>query len=112
MKYLIFIFSLLFVQLSIWSQFRPQNGVMKSTGDYTAIVNAHIYVSSSEEITKGSILIKDGRILKIGSKKIKIPKGSQIIDLMGRTVLPAFVELNSNIGVPAQKKELPLLDSI
>ena len=50
MKYLIFIFSLLFVQLSIWSQFRPQNGVMKSTGDYTAIVNAHIYISSSEEI--------------------------------------------------------------
>ena len=104
MKYLIFIFSLLFVQLSIWSQFRPQNGVMKSTGDYTAIVNAHIYISSSEEITKGNILIKDGRILKI-SKKVKIPKGSQIIDLMGRTVLPAFVELNSNIGVAADKKE-------
>ena len=104
MKYLILIFSLLFLQLSIWSQFRPQNGVMKSTGDYTAIVNAHIYISSSEEITKGSILIKDGRILKIG-KKVKIPKGSQIIDLMGRTVLPAFVELNSNIGVAANKKE-------
>ena len=72
MKYLIFIFSLLFVQLSIWSQFRPQNGVMKSTGDYTAIVNAHIYVSSSEEITKGSILIKDGEksVRKSNSKRL------------------------------------------
>ena len=104
MKYLTLIFSLLFVQISIWSQFRPQNGVAPSKSEITAITNAHIYVSSTEEYKKASILIQEGKVLKIG-KKIKIPKGAQIIDLKGRTVLPAFIELNSNIGASVEKKE-------
>ena len=104
MKYLTLIFSLLFVQISIWSQFRPQNGVAPSKSEITAITNAHIYVSSTEEYKKASILIQEGKVLKIG-KKIKIPKGAQVIDLQGRTILPAFIELNSTIGIVKQKKE-------
>ncbi|MDA9161551.1 amidohydrolase family protein [Crocinitomicaceae bacterium] len=106
MKYLTLIFSLLFVQISIWSQFRPQNGVAPSKSEITAITNAHIYVSSTEEYKKASILIQEGKVLKIG-KKIKIPKGAQVIDLQGRTILPAFIELNSNIGIVKQKKKSP-----
>ena len=106
MKYLTLIFSLLFVQISIWSQFRPQNGVAPSKSEITAITNAHIYVSSTEEYKKASILIQEGKVLKIG-KKIKIPKGAQVIDLQGRTILPAFIELNSTIGIVKQKKESP-----
>ena len=104
MKLIFLIFSFSLIQLNVWSQYRPQNGVVKSKSELTAIVNAHVYVSSNEEISKGIILIKNGKILKIG-KKIKIPKGAQIIDLKERTVLPAFIELNSNIGNSVEKKE-------
>ena len=75
---------------------------MKSTGDYTAIVNAHIYVSSSEEITKGSILIKDGRVLK-SARKSKFQRLTNY-RFDGKNGVAAFVELNSNIGVAAKKE--------
>ena len=75
MKYLFLIFSLLFIQLSTWSQFRPQNGVMKSTGDYTAIVNAHIYVSSSEEM------------IAVGTTNIIVPK---LVPMATRALSPPY----------------------
>ena len=77
MKLLILVFSLFIVKLSILSQYKPQNGIRDSKSNITALVNAHIYVSSSLELENASILIQGGRILKIG-KKIKIPKKKAI----------------------------------
>lgn len=106
MKLIIALVSFLLITVSTFGQYIPQNGVATSKSEITAITNAHIYVSSTKEYKNGSILIKEGKVLKIGNK-IKIPKGAHVVDLQGRTVLPAFVELNSNIGIVAQKKESP-----
>ncbi len=86
------------------SQYKPQNGVKRSKSDVTAIINAHIYASSSLEYENAYMLIQDGRVLKIG-KKIKIPKGAVIIDMKGRTILPGFIELSSGIGMPKVNKK-------
>ena len=106
MKLITALVSFLLMTVNTFGQYIPQNGVATSKSEITAITNAHIYVSSTEEYKNGSILIKEGKVLKIGNK-IKIPKGAHVVDLQGRTVLPAFVELNSNIGIVAQKKESP-----
>ena len=106
MKLITALVSFLLMTVNTFGQYIPQNGVATSKSEITAITNAHIYVSSTEEYKKASILIQEGKVLKIG-KKIKIPKGAQVIDLQGRTILPAFIELNSNIGIVKQKKESP-----
>ena len=106
MKLITALVSFLLMTVNTFGQYIPQNGVATSKSEITAITNAHIYVSSTEEYKNGSILIKEGKVLKIG-KKIKIPKGAHVVDLQGRTVLPAFIELNSTIGIVAQKKESP-----
>ena len=77
---------------------------MESKSDVTAITNAHIYVSSTLEYEKASMIIQHGEIVKIG-KKLKIPKGALVIDMKGRTILPAFIELNSSVGIPEDKKK-------
>ena len=106
MKLITALVSFLLMTVNTFGQYIPQNGVATSKSEITAITNAHIYVSSTQEYKNGSILVKEGKVLKIG-KKIKIPKGAHVVDLQGRTILPAFIELNSNIGIVKQKKESP-----
>ncbi|MDC1244432.1 amidohydrolase family protein [Crocinitomicaceae bacterium] len=106
MKLITALVSFLLMTVNTFGQYIPQNGVATSKSEITAITNAHIYVSSTQEYKNGSILVKEGKVLKIG-KKIKIPKGAHVVDLQGRTVLPAFIELNSTIGIVKQKKESP-----
>ena len=80
MKLITALVSFLLMTVNTFGQYIPQNGVATSKSEITAITNAHIYVSSTEEYKKASILIQEGKVLKIG-KKIKIPKGAQVIDL-------------------------------
>jgi imidazolonepropionase-like amidohydrolase len=104
MKYLV-CFSLVFLcGYNSISQYIPQNGVKESQSDVTVITNAHIYVSSSLEYERACMIIQHGQVVKIG-KKLKIPKGAIVIDMKGRTILPAFIELNSSIGIPEEKKK-------
>jgi len=86
------------------SQYNPQNGVKESKSDITYIANAHIYASSSLEYEDACMIIQHGEIVKIG-KKLRIPKGAIVIDMKGRTILPAFIELNSSVGIPEDKKK-------
>ena len=104
MKYIV-CFSLVFLLgYNSISQYIPQNGVKESQSDVTVITNAHIYVSSSLEYERACMIIQHGQVVKIG-KKLKIPKGAIVIDMKGRTILPVFIELNSSIGIPEEKKK-------
>jgi len=98
-------FSLVFlIGFGTIGQYKPQNGVVESKSDITVITNAHIYASSTLEYEKANMIIQHGEVVKIG-KKLKIPKGALVIDMNGRTILPSFIELNSNLGIPEDKKE-------
>ena len=55
-------------------------------------------------IEEGTMLIKGDEIIEIG-KKIKLPKETIVIDCKGKTILPSFIELNSEIGLPDHKRE-------
>lgn len=76
----------------------PQNGVATSRAPYYALEHARIYVSPTEIIENGTILIKGATIEKVG-KRISIPKNAVVIDCEGLTILPAFIDLSSEIGV-------------
>ena len=99
MRYL----SLLLVFLISFSgnaqEYFPKNdGVKQSFKNYVAITNATIYVSATQKIEKATLLIKENKIVEVGTN-VSIPKGTTIVDATGKTIYPSFVELYSEFGI-------------
>ena len=99
---LFFFFTFLSISISIYSQLTPQNGVLKSEAEFYALENATIYINPSEKLSNGTILIKDNRIIKVG-KSLNIPKNAVVIDCKEKVIIPSFIELYSDIGMPKGK---------
>src|SRR5688572_18337066 len=79
---------------------QPQNGVAPSVSTAFALKNATIIVSPEKTIEKGTLLIRDGKIVDVGVL-VKIPDGYTTIDCSGKIILPGFIELYSTLGIPA-----------
>jgi imidazolonepropionase-like amidohydrolase len=58
-----------------------------------ALVGADVYTVSSEVIHGGTVLVKDGKILKVG-QDIAIPEGATVVDVKGKFITPGFVALS------------------
>ncbi len=73
-----------------------------------AITNGKIITVTNGTIENGTVLIKDGKIAKVG-KKVAIPKDAEIIDATGKYVMPGLIEAHGHIsveGVPRARGEL------
>lgn len=80
-------------------EYFPTNSGVKTTENTAmAFTNATIYVSPTEIVKKGTLLIKDGKVVSVG-RNVKIPKGTPTMDLDGKSIYPSFVELYSNFGM-------------
>lgn len=98
MKYFIALF--LLISNSCFSQqYTPKNGIEESKNSLFLFTNATILVSPDKTLEDGSILIKNDEIIEI-SKSIIAPKNAIIIDCKGKTIVPAFIETYSSIGLP------------
>src|SRR5690554_6135738 len=89
-----------FLSLTTQAQeyFPKNDGVKQSFKNFTAIQNATIYVSATQKIENATLLIKENKIIDVGTS-VTIPKGAQIIDAKGKTIYPSFVELYSEFGI-------------
>ena len=63
-----------------------------------AIVNARIYPVTKPVIERGTILVKDGRIVEVGATVI-VPPGLSIIDAAGQDVYPGWIDARTTIGL-------------
>ncbi len=63
-----------------------------------AITGGKIVTGTGEVIENGTILVKDGRIEKVG-KEIGIPEGYTVIEAAGKTVWPGRIDALSIIGL-------------
>ena len=85
-------------------EYFPTNSGIKTTKNTTvAFTNAKIYVTPTQVLKKGTLLVKDGKVLAVG-KNVKIPKGTKMVNLSGKTIYPSFIEVYSDFGV---KKPTP-----
>ena len=100
----ILFFSLLFFANVIFAQTTPVNGLEISTPEFYALQNATIIVSPGNILHNATIIIHKDKIEAVG-KNIKVPKNAVVIDCEGKTILPAFIELNSNVGLPEVKRK-------
>lgn len=111
------IVSLLFILIVLrsFAQENPQNGLKPSAPEYYLLKNAEIIVSPTKTLSKGSILIKGDQIVEVGNSVSK-PTNTVEIDCEGKTIVPAFIELNSNFGIALPEKKndqwyIPQLDT-
>ena len=77
--------------------FPTDSGVKTTENSSFAFTNATIYVTHKKIVKKGTLLIKDGKVVSIG-KSVKIPNGTKTIDLEGKTIYPSFIDIYSEKG--------------
>jgi imidazolonepropionase-like amidohydrolase len=82
----------------------PENeGVKANNNNYTAFTNAKIYVTATEVIKKGTLLIQNGKVRNVGSS-VSLPANTITVDLDGKSIYPSFIDVYSKFGVEQAKK--------
>ena len=64
----------------------------------TAIQGGDLYTITSGIIKNGTILIKDGKIWRIG-QNIEIPQKAKVIDAKGKVVMPGLIASVANVAI-------------
>lgn len=101
----LFIIFFVFISYHISAQETfPINGVKDNFHPIYAFVNGTIVVSPKKEISNGTLLIQDDKIIGIDSV-ITIPDGAIINNLNGYYIYPSFIDLYSDHGLPEVKKK-------
>ena len=98
------IFTLL-CSLSLCAQdyFPKNDGVTAKNTNYTAFTNAKIYVTPTQIINKGTLLIRNGKVVATGTS-VNIPENAVVIDVSGKSIYPSFIDMYSNFGVEKPKR--------
>ncbi len=104
MKKIIFVLCLFWCSETLFSQdyFPVNDGVKAENNNYTAFTNAKIYVTPTEVIYKGTLLIQNGKIREVGTN-VSIPANTIVVDLEGKSIYPSFIDIYSKFGVEQPK---------
>ncbi len=95
----VFLFLILSSPLIHAQETFPINGAHDERENYYFLTNGTIHLNPDEAIEKGSMVIRDGKIISIG-KDIKAPEGAIRKDLNGHHVYPSFIDLSTTYGIP------------
>lgn len=78
----------------------PVNGVRDIRSGLYAFTNATIVQNSTTKIEKGTLLIKQGKIIAVGAT-VAVPADAVVVDCGGKFIYPSFVDAYTNYGVGA-----------
>ena len=80
-------------------EYFPKNdGVKTPNANFTAFTNAKIYVTPTQVIEKGTLLIQDSKVVATGVS-VTLPKNTRVTDLNGKYVYPSFIDLYTDCVV-------------
>jgi imidazolonepropionase-like amidohydrolase len=78
------------------------SGILASAGrtdaQTIAITGGKVYPVSSAPIENGTVLLRDGKIVAVGTN-VSIPSGAQRIDATGKWVTPGFINSSTELGL-------------
>lgn len=102
---LAFVF-LIFSSNSLRAQeYHPKNDGVKTKNDnFTAFTNAKIFVTPTEVIEAGTLLIQNGKVISSGAS-VTIPANAVVIDLKGKYIYPSFIDIYSDFGIEKPKRQ-------
>ena len=84
--------------------FPKNDGVATTNTNFTAITNAKIYITPTQVIDKGTLVIKDGKVISAGAN-VSIPKNATVIDATGKHVYPSFIDMYSSFGIDKPQRQ-------
>ena len=99
---LLLFFSFLLPKTYAQEYFPNNESVQNKTSNFTAFTNAKIYVTPTQVIEKGTLLIQNGKVIGVGTN-ISIPKNCTTINLEGRLIYPSFIDIYTSFGIEKPK---------
>ena len=101
---LVLVFVLFPAAKGLWAQPTfPENGVADPRHGHYALTNATIVKDANTTITNGTLVLKDGKIVAVGSN-LKVPVGAVEIDCKGKYIYPSFIDIYADYGVPVPQR--------
>ena len=98
---LIFLFSILTIN---GQEYFPNNeSVQNKNNNFTAFTNAKIYVTPTQIIEKGTLIIQNGKVIGAGIN-VDLPKNCKVINLEGKSIYPSFIDIYTSFGIEKPKK--------
>ena len=77
----------------------PRNDVLDKRENAYALRNATIVVDPETTLTDATMLIRSGKIEKVG-QNVSVPAGYTEIDLSGKFIYPGFIDIYTSYGLP------------
>jgi hypothetical protein len=87
------------------AQFTPETNAQQSAITTYAITNARIFPVSAPVIERGTIVIRNGLIVAVGSR-VSAPADARVIDGTGLSVYPGIIDANTTLGIPEPNASL------
>jgi len=105
MKMRLLVFTMLWCGCSLFAQdyFPKNDGVKAKNNNYTAFTNAKIYITPTQIVDNGTLLIQNGKVVQVG-KSVSLPKNTVIVDVKGKHIYPSFIDIYSDFGVEQPKR--------
>jgi imidazolonepropionase-like amidohydrolase len=98
------IFLLIFIPKINAQEYFPNNeSVQNKNNNFTAFTNAKIFVSPTQIIEKGTLLIQNGKVIAAGTS-VNIPKNTITVNLEGKSIYPSFIDMYTSFGMDKPKK--------
>jgi imidazolonepropionase-like amidohydrolase len=74
-----------------------QPGDTQGAGQHTsiAIVGADVYTVTHEVVRRGTVLVRDGKIARVG-QDVPVPEGFEVIEAQGKYVCPGFIAITAD----------------
>lgn len=99
---LLLIFVIFIPKINAQEYFPNNEGVQNKNNNYVVFTNAKIFVTPTQIIEKGSLLIQNGRVVGAGTN-LSIPKNCTTINLDGKSVYPSFIDIYTDFGIEKPK---------
>lgn len=98
---LLLLFLASFFQVSAQTTF-PNNGVQDQRERYYALTGATVYTDYNTKIDNATLIIRKGKVVAVQEGSTP-PEGAVVLDMAGKTIYPAFIDLYSDYGMPEPK---------
>nr|WP_315195733.1 amidohydrolase family protein [uncultured Flavobacterium sp.] len=100
---LLFFLGLFIPKISAQDYFPNNESIHNKNDNYTAFINAKIYITPTQIIEKGTLLIQNGKVVATGAS-ISIPKNCTTVNLEGKSIYPSFIDIYTSFGIEPLKR--------
>lgn len=103
-KQLLWMLCLCSITLVSAQDYFPENGGLKEKNtNYTAFTNATLYITPTNVVKNGTLLIQNGKVVAAG-RSVTIPANAIQIDLKDMYIYPSFIDAYTDFGVEKPKR--------